>query len=234
MEVNSLVSRDFPEIIKLLTKDKIRGILSSWDGCTQEVQQSVMTARDALLEKNGFDRSVIPILIWAMEHGSVEVANTLSWIICALTEEYPDTIYIIQELIESKRAHSRARAVMSLSPRLEGSLLTTILEKLLSDRSKKVRQMAADWIGRNQQVRFTHLLQDCLIREQDQELKLLLASELSLLSDGYFIDRSKEEMYVTFIADNGARVGKFIHDQAVARLPDEEIYKILMKEFAAV
>ncbi len=146
---------------------------------------------------------------------AAEVANVL-------IERDETAFSLVRELAASPKVQGRIGALLCIAPQTPDGLTRPILEAQANDRSKNVREMAVEWISRNDLKQHLPLLEAWFARESNQALKAWVALAIGLLKDGYYVRRDGGPVHVTIKMKVGIYGG--VVDPEIARgLTDREI-----------
>lgn len=220
------------ELLRELDVSTIEGALSTWNFEKIELLQALIKGRDLALSVGELDDSVLEGLELAIEFGNVSVVNVASLIAKPLVEKYDEAQLLIERLARSKRVQGRVGAILCLSAVLNDVFVEGVLTALISDKSKRVREMAIDWIGRNRKAQFLSLLNAALKIETDEKLKAYLSKEIALLGNGFYVRREGPTVYVTVAASVGI-VGGFFNHPSRNTMSDREIAEMYLQELGS-
>ncbi|MEB0031303.1 hypothetical protein QN372_11130, partial [Undibacterium sp. RTI2.1] len=227
---NNMMNTVNLELVEALTADQIQGALNTWEFEGSEILLALVRARDLVLRAGEIDESVLLGLKFAIEHGPSRVVDIACMIARSLTEKYVEAESLISRLARSKRLQGRVGAIMSLPPTLNDDFLAGIIKDLISDKSRRVREMAIAWVGRNYSIQFLPLLRVAMARENDIEMRSFIAKEIALLSDGYYIKRENGTVYVTVVPSSRGIMSGFFNERNKDELSDGQIVEIFLKE----
>lgn len=197
--------------------------LSGLDGSTA---RAIAEGREAALNGRDLSADAIDGIRRCLEHGGSRAVEIAALVVRAL-QCGPGPQKLIADLARSKLAQGRISAVMCLTSRFEGKFIAHVLESLAKDRSKKVRELAVDWVVRNNQREFLPILEQAHTCEREENMKEYLAQEIRLLRDGYSVARGQCGAYVT-VHDGGSRFGGHVNLDAAHGLTDAEIAKLFV------
>jgi hypothetical protein len=123
-----------------------------------------------------------------------------------------------RELVASRKALERFRAVLSLSARMPKSLLLELLSHTVNDRSKRVRQWTAEVCGRLMLQEMIPKLLERAQAEPDPEVKRSMEFNAALIRDGYAVERKEESrLYLYIRLPDGGLTGQDITQRDVDR-----------------
>jgi hypothetical protein len=217
------------KVIEVITNDDIEAALSKWTPKGRELIPAFVKGLDMALGKCKFDGSVLAGLEFAIEHGPLAVVSKASLIVAELAEKYDEAKDVIVRLAKAKRVQGRLGAIYSLSPLLSDDFVEEVIAGLISDKSKKIKEMAVDWVGRSRKKQFLPLVRAALEREGDEKMKDFITTEIAYLSDGYIVTRENGTVYVSVALPVGT-VGGFFNEPNRDELSDKEIVEIFLKQ----
>ncbi len=221
-----MIERD---LLAAVSKEQIDTVLARWKGADSAVHRALHLGRELALSGDGrIDAIVLEGLARALESGSAAVVEIAALIAKVLVVRYPDASVLVATLRASKIVQGRLGALLCLSPVMKSELLTASLNGLISDESKRVREMTVDWIVRNNLQQYSYLLDAALGLETDSRLRGYIESELNLLVNGFHIDKARHDWYVTVQTSGGRFGGAFKSDKA-AQLTDKQIADLFIK-----
>ncbi|SMP80116.1 hypothetical protein SAMN06265222_1453 [Neorhodopirellula lusitana] len=118
-------------------------------------------------------------------------SRSLTWdvglqLLARLGEDSDEARACIAKLAESSKMEQRRRSIQYISDRYPRPFCVTLLSKLLSDRSAKVRGFAAYRMELLNLKELTPLLQDAIKLEGNDEARFELEFALGLLRDNYY------------------------------------------------
>ena len=215
--------------IEVITNEEIDAALSNWTPKGRDLIPALVKGLDMALGKCKFDGAVLSGLEFAIEYGPWDVVSKASLITAELAEKYDEAKTVIVRLARAKRVQGRLGAIYSLSPLLGDDFVKEVIEDLISDKSKKIREMAVDWVGRNRKKQFLPLVTTALARESDEKMKGLITIEIAHLKDGFLVKRENGTVFVTVVLTTG-RVGGFFNEPNKDELSDEEIADFFLKQ----
>ena len=213
------------ELLKLLSDDKIDAVLSKWEGGRRLSRSALIQGRGAALAGGKVDESILLEIERVIDFGpkrAAEIASIVASVLVVLDPKRAGAL--VERLAHSKNIEGRVGALMCLTPLSDSDLVAATLNQLISDRSKRVREMAVDWIGRHQMTEYASIVESALARESNPALLVQFAKELSLLSSGYDVERRADRIYVT-IQTSGGRVSGILDIQNAENLSDMDIAK---------
>lgn len=216
------------QLVEAITMDDIKSALRNHPLGNIAAVRQLIAARDIALGRKQFDPSVLIPLKEVVETGSKTAVELASLVLMTLAVRFAEARALIEQLAGSKTVKGRVGAIFCLSVELPTSFLDEILQRLAFDKSKRVRELAVDWIGRNGLKEFVPLLQSAESQEADPLLKGAIYREISLLDKGFFVLRENESIYVT-VALPGGQVAGFVK-ASQAPLSDSAIVDSFLKE----
>jgi hypothetical protein len=210
------------DVLRAVSDDQIDTALDRWKKVDYGARRAIRTGRELALAGGVLDAETLLGLRRAIEAGSSAVMEIASLVARALITRDEAAFSLIRDLAASSAAQGRIGALLCLPSRTRDVLTRPVLDALLRDRSKKVREMTVDWIRRNNLEQHLPMLEALLAKESDQPFKDFLAREIGLLKDGYYIHRERGSIYVTIKTMDGS-YGGFIDLRVVGELSDQEI-----------
>jgi hypothetical protein len=216
------------QITRLISVPEIKAAVDEWPDKAADTFRDLVAARNAVLGQAQFDPKIVAELARILAKAPKGLVEIASPIVQSLTERFNDARGLITQLAASKRLQGRLAAIYSLSPALDESFLRAILSDLLADRSRKVRQMATDWIARNQKRGLLPLVVKALEKEVDPGLRAYMAREMCLLDKGYFVETKSGKTFVT-VMNSAGRAGGFIQTGSMDDFSDEQAVQVFLK-----
>lgn len=214
-------------IIENISSDDVRASLDKWQYKTDEILDALVIGLKMAKGECKYNDSVILGLVATIESGPSLAVNLASAISHVLVEKHVGAESLLRYLYKSKSVQGRIGTLFCLAPRLSDDYLREILACLISDKSKKVREMTVDWIGRNGKKQFLPLLNIAMEDEGDIVMKNYIAKEIALLSNGYHVSREDGAIYVT-VASPAGIVGGYFNDSNGGILTDKEIVEAFL------
>jgi hypothetical protein len=206
----------------------VEDALDRWKDVDPATRNAVLNGRELALSGGVADAEMLAALRRAIEAGTRGVMEIAADVASVLIERDEEAFSLVHELAASSTAQGRIGALLCMPAQIIPDVLTCpILEALLKDRSKKVREMTIDWIRRNALVQHVPMLEALLAGESNQAFREFLAREISLLKDGYYVHRERESVFVT-IRTTGGSYGGFVDPEIARGLSDREIAEKVM------
>jgi len=210
------------EYLKALRHGVVEDALDHWKDVDPATRKAVLNGKELALTGGVPDADMLAGLRRAIEAGTRGVMEIAAEVANVLIERDEAAFSLVHELAASSAAQGRIGALLCMPPQTSDALTRPILGALLKDRSKKVREMAVDWIRRNALMQHVPMLEALLAGESNQAFKEFLAREISLLKNGYYVHRDHESVYVT-IRTTGGSYGGFVAPGIAKGLTDREI-----------
>ena len=210
------------QLLESLSDEGIDAALVHWTAANDAIRQALVIGRDLALRAGDLDTATLVSISRAIAGGPRQVVEIASLVAKVLIVRYPSAEWLVDDLAHSPRTQGRLGALLCLTPAVSQELTTVVLKLLISDRSKKVREMTVDWICRNNGKSYLPMLEAALSIETDNILKVYIAREISLLDKGFHVNRERGTFYVT-IQTSGGRVGRNFSPAAADKLSDRQI-----------
>jgi len=210
------------EVLRGVRREDVENALDHWKKVDPATRRAVLNGRELALAGGVADAETLVGLRRAVEAGTRGVMELVSLVASVLIERDETAFSLVRELAASPTAQGRVGALLCMPPHALDVLVRPILGMLLNDRSKKVREMAIDWIDRHSLKQYLPLLEALLADESNPALKELVARAISLITNGYYVRREGGAVFVTIKMKVGIYGGAF--DPEIARgLSDREI-----------
>jgi hypothetical protein len=216
------------DYLKALRHEVVEDALGRWKGVDPESRNAVLNGRELALVGGVADAAMLTGLRRAIEAGTRGVMEIACEVANVLIERDEEAFSLVQELAASSTAQGRIGALLCMPAQIIPDVLARpILEALLKDRSRKVREMTVDWIRRNGLMQHVPMLEALLAGERNQAFREFLAREISLLKNGYYVHRTRESVHVTVRTTSGS-YGSLVDPELARGLSDREIAEQVM------
>jgi hypothetical protein len=210
------------ELLKTLSQDNIAAAVRRWKGADDAVRSAILRGAQAAVAGREPDAEILVAVRRAVEEGPPAVVEIACLVAKALIARDLAAFSLVRDLVASRTSRGRIGALRCLPSSTPDELTRPILDTLLIDRSMKVREMAVDWITRNDLKQHLPLLEALLNEKNDSSFTHFLTREISLLKLGYFVVREPGSVYLTTQAV-GVRHGRFVDPTLAQGLSDQEI-----------
>jgi len=215
------------DVLKAMRREDVEIALDQWKKVDPSTRSAVLTGWDLALTGGVADADTLVGLRQAVEAGSKGVMEIACYIGSVLNERDKTAFSMTLDLAASPTAQGRIGALLCMPPQTPDALAGPILDALLHDRSKKVREMAVEWIRRHDLKEYLPMLEAMLTIENNQAVKEYAALVVGLVKDGYYVRPDSEPIHVTIKAKGGIYSG--VVDPELARgLSNREIAEKVM------
>jgi hypothetical protein len=119
----------------------------------------------------------------------------------------------IRSLAAGKRAHERVNAVVALSPGPVTELHIQLFTHLLSDKSARVRTLAADKIVQHGLVQLSGTIEAAMNKKTDPKIIAELSANLDALRQGYHTSAVGDSIWVTCRPPQAASISRLFTRQ---------------------
>ncbi len=210
-------------LLKTVDPELLDCALGRWKGLGAAHMGQIPACRAAALTGEPASAEMLDALCLALHSPPAALAETVCLIARILVAQEQSAFSLILSLTRSRSAQGRANALLCMPPETPDAMARPVLLALLHDRSRKVKELAVDWISRHNLKQHLPLLEGMLSGGTSLDgFESHLAREVCLMKHGHHVSRGVGSVYVTIDTPCG-RFGGFVDGQQSQGLSDQQI-----------
>jgi hypothetical protein len=210
------------DVLKTVTVEQVLTSLNGWGRSHPDSQRLFIEAFSVALNGEKPDDAMLHAVREILERGPPGVGELGGLVAKTIISTHPEWISLVKMLSESSRAQGRIAAILCLPSVASSEAASNVIGSLVKDRSRRVKELAIDWIGRNRRADMMFILEAAFQEENDPSIKKYLRKEIDLLRNGFLVTREGGATFVTILTDDG-RVSGYVNFAQIGDLSDQEI-----------
>lgn len=171
-------------------------------------REAVRIAEDAT-SRGAISRGPLETLLQHARNPRKPLGENVASMLGRLANHFPEAQAGIRELAADSQVSARVNALVALLDHNQGALHEELLSVALTDKSSKVRELAADRIMYFGIRRLIPDLENAITHATSDKHRETLAWELALLRDGYFAKKEDGRVWITCRTAEGVKSTSF-------------------------
>lgn len=199
------------------TSNKYKDILFHLIDCAYDIQLN-----------KGLDNEHIVIFENGMRQASELVFDSYSGkFICKLSHHFSEIKQVFVRMADDKSSKVRFNVVTLLLNKPTDEIIEYVIKKCINDKSSKVRSKVADVCQRLNYVKSLNLLMTQLDIEEGKGVRESLLFSISLLKDGYILDKIQDNRYELLVKTSNGLTGITLNNEKIEKYSIERIVNII-------